>query len=206
MLHQSSCIYVSCFNDTTTFSLDQSKDMPYAFDNGGALFILRWFRSWLTFVDSRIDAYVFVWRDASSRERQVSKLERESSLIPAMPSSSPLSSSQQSSLYQYYTPIPTDESSSPSSSRVLQPSTQHNITLPRRSRIAIKRPLHQKDTSNSVPLPKRSKSSKLKETLQSSVPEAVPLRRRQPETLPWNLVNRGLAGQRASLSQRTSSM
>src|SRR5271155_4408255 len=78
------------------------------------------------------------------------------------PSSSP-SSSQQSSLYQYYTPIASNDSSSQSTSRALQPSTHQNIP-PRRSRIAIKRPLH--PSTSISPSPKKQKA----ETIQRIVP------------------------------------
>jgi hypothetical protein len=114
------------------------------------------------------------------------------------PSSSP-SSSQQSSLYQYYTPIASNDSSSQSTSRALHPSTHQNIP-PRRARIAIKRPLH--PSTSIFPSPKKSKT----ETIQRIVPpvsQDLCPRRHERETLPRSLIMRGLQGQREGLAQRT---
>jgi hypothetical protein len=113
------------------------------------------------------------------------------------PSSSP-SSSQQSSLYQYYPPIASNDSSSQSTSRVLQPSTHQNIAA-RRSRIAVKRPLHP-STSISPP-PKKPKSDTIQQRV-SSVPQNISRRRHERETLPRSLITRGLQGQRGRLAQR----
>src|SRR5271169_248135 len=112
------------------------------------------------------------------------------------PSSSP-SSSQQSSLYQYYTPIGSNDSSPP---RALQSSTTHN-SRSNRSRITIKRPLHSKPST-----PSPAKKLKLSNTLQitSPLPENVPIRRYASQTLPRSLLNRGLQGRRGTLSQCTS--
>lgn len=118
------------------------------------------------------------------------------------PSSSAASSSHQSSLYQYYTPIPLNDSLSSTPPRVpLQPSTQHNI--PRRndrSRITIKRPLHIKDTAPSLsPVTKKAKTFAAQREL--VLPQIVSPRRVVKDTIPRGLVIRGLQGQRGSLSQ-----
>jgi hypothetical protein len=114
-----------------------------------------------------------------------------------MQSSPPLSSSQQSSLYQYYTPIASNESST--TTRALQPSTQQNIPH-HRSRITIKRPLHPKDTASPVSPAKKLKSSVSVEAPLEPI-ENVPLRRHARETFPRSLLHRGLNGQRGELSQ-----
>jgi hypothetical protein len=112
------------------------------------------------------------------------------------PSSSSSTSSHQSSLYQYYTPIASNE---PTPSRVLQPSTTHNRPFPNnRSRITVKRPLHQKDTSH--PITKKLKISSVQQDL--APPITPPLRRHVLDTVPRSLLMRGLNGHRASLSQR----
>lgn len=114
-----------------------------------------------------------------------------------MPSSSPLTSSQQSSLYQYYTPIASNESSP--TTRVLQPSTQQNIPH-HRSRITIKRPLHPKDTATPASPVKKLKSSVVIEAPLPPI-ENAPVRRHARETFPRSLLHRGLNGQRGELSQ-----
>jgi hypothetical protein len=123
-----------------------------------------------------------------------------SKLSPAMPlppSSSP-PSSQQSSLYKFYTPLP---SSSPASqqpqSRVLQPSTQHNIPASLHPRIHLKRPHPSKQSTAKKPKP----LSPVKKTpVAQYIPEVLPVRKCAPQTITRNLVSRTL-GQRTSLSQ-----
>jgi len=114
------------------------------------------------------------------------------------PPSSP-SSSQQSSLYQYYTPIASNDSSSPSTSRVLQPSTHQNIPA-RRSRIAIKRPL--RPSIPISPSPKKAKQD-ITPQIESPAPQSVSPRRHERETLPRSLIMRGLQGHRGGLAERT---
>ena len=112
-----------------------------------------------------------------------------------MPTSSPpLSSSQQSSLYRYYTPIPPNEllsTTTMSQSRVLQPSTQHNIT--QRSQSTIKRPLSKSTVPQPQKKPKLSNSHN-----ERTVPQ---LSRNDRETFSQSLIHRGLTGQRGQLSQ-----
>lgn len=115
------------------------------------------------------------------------------------PSSSPSSSSQQSSLYQYYTPIASADVSSPSPSRVLQPSSRQNIAA-RRSRNASKRSLH--PTKSIPPSPKKAKP----QTAQNAVcvtPQTIPPPRHGRMTLPRGLLIRGQQGQRGGLTHRT---
>ena len=114
------------------------------------------------------------------------------------PSSSP-SSSQQSSLYKYYTPIASTEVSSPSPSRVLQASTRQNIPA-RRSRLAIKRPLH--PSTSISPAPKKAKPENTQSTI-SVVPPTPSPPRHGRETLTRSLLMRGLKGQREELTHRT---
>jgi hypothetical protein len=109
----------------------------------------------------------------------------------SMPSSSPPTS--QSSLYQFYTPIASNDSPSPTS-RVLQPSTQQNI--PPRSRINVKRGL-QLNSSGPSPAKKQKPSS-----VESPLLRILPVRRHERETLPRGLAKRDLSGRRGELSQR----
>lgn len=108
-----------------------------------------------------------------------------------MPSSSPLSS--QTSLYQFYTPIASNDSPSPTS-RVLQPSTQQNV--PPRSRITVKRGLQLKDSSTSP-----AKKLKPSNSTQLPLPQIIPVRRHDPDTVPRSLIKRDLSGRRAGLTQ-----
>lgn len=108
-----------------------------------------------------------------------------------MPSSSLPTS--QSSLYQFYTPIATNDSPSPTS-RVLQPSTQQNV--PSRSRINVKRGL-QFNSSGPLPAKKQKQSS-----IETPLPQILPVRRHERDTLPRALANRDLSGRRGGLSPR----
>jgi hypothetical protein len=118
-------------------------------------------------------------------------------IMPSQPSSTPGASSQ-SSLYQFYSPLP---ASSPSAQprRILQPSTQHNIAVlssPER-RIHLKRPHPQKSAPT-----KKAKPSSPKKTVDvaHTFPEGLPVRRIVRQTVGRSLIARGL-GQRSSLQQ-----
>ena len=122
-----------------------------------------------------------------------------------MPSSSP-SSSQQSLLYQYYTPIPLNELAPSTPTRVLQPSTTNNISS-RRSRINVKRPIQPKDsTVNTTSSNKRPKQSKIESitTPTNDIDDMRPFNRQAPETIPRILLARTLHGRRDQLSKRMS--
>src|SRR5579859_62688 len=118
-------------------------------------------------------------------------------------SSPPSSSMNQSSLYQFYTPISSSTSNnlSPSSppcptSRALQPSTHHNIPSNRR-RATLKRTLHAKDQISSTAPAKRIKPVQVAEV----IPEVIPVRRHERETITRGIMNRSLNGVRGGLSR-----
>jgi hypothetical protein len=120
-----------------------------------------------------------------------------------MPSSSP-SSSQQSSLYQFYPRISSNEANLITPSHVLQPSTLNNLNIPRDSRMSIKRPLQMKDLELSITsLAKKRKQSPFeRETIGLVLDEIPPFRRQIPQTFSRSLLARSLQGQQGNLSKR----
>jgi hypothetical protein len=115
------------------------------------------------------------------------------------PSSSPPTSSQQSSLYQFYTPIPSSSTESPSSqSRILQPSTRQNISSQAHPRATVKRPLQCKEAPPTI----LKKPKPAKPVVSTPLPQILPtVRRHERETFPRGLLNRTLQGKRGGLSQ-----
>jgi hypothetical protein len=128
--------------------------------------------------------------------------------MPLPPSSSPAMLSQQPSLYDFYSPVPTSDSSpappSSSSRAPLQESTRQNI-LPsgQGHRISLKRRLSSKLASSSSPpeSPLAKKSKPLVPASHVSNPPVVsPVRRYEARpTIAQSLVSRSLNGSRASL-------
>lgn len=126
---------------------------------------------------------------------------------PRTQSSSP-SSSFQSSLYRYYSPISSNESTF--SRAALQPSTSHNIIQSTAdARRCLKRPQNAKDTSITIsPLTKKSKQH-AKHLHQPSQPQVQPtpcVRRQVPPSLPRSILERNLTSWRQDLARRTSSI
>jgi hypothetical protein len=131
--------------------------------------------------------------------------------MPLVPSSSPAMPSQQPSLYDFYSPIPTSDPSPtpPSSARApLQESTRQNI-LPsgQGHRISLKRRLSSKLAPSSSPpeSPLAKKTKPLVPTNPVSLaPVVSPVRRCEARpTIAQSLVRRSLNGSRTSLLSRT---
>jgi hypothetical protein len=131
--------------------------------------------------------------------------------MPLPPSSSPAMPSQQPSLYDFYSPIPTTDSSptppSSSSRAPLQESTRQNILPPGQGhRISLKRRLSSKLAPSSSPpeSPLAKKSKPLVPTNHvSKSPVVAAVRRCEARpTIAQSLLSRSLNGSRASLLSR----
>ena len=123
-----------------------------------------------------------------------------------LPSSSPAMPSQQPSLYDFYSPIPTSDSSPtpPSSSRTpLQESTRQNVSPPGHGHpLSLKRRLSNKLAPSSSPpeSPLAKKAKALVPANHVSKSPVSPTRRCETRpTIAQSLVSRSLNGSRGSL-------
>ena len=169
---------------------------------------------WIFRVDDFSKSAKSFGNDCATNPRgDASRGQRGRGLIPAAmptPSSSPaMPSSQQSSLYDFFSPISTTGSSStPLSESTRTPlgtSTRHNVALPANGqRSSLKRRRTSKCVPSASPpdppLAKKGRSSPPAGHV-SKPSLSHPARRREPRaTIPRSVLDRSLAGSRGSLS------